>query len=356
MALNLQQRSRYASRICAGTILLKCGGETYLFVNPTPLERLMAEERYAESFEEASYREMLSLEDSVEVLQDKELWSAQLEEEYDGLPDRIENLKVDLWGAYFKQALREKVRKQVGKLRLRYNTLFEQRHQLEHATQEGVAKLARNQYLLGCGLRNLDGSRIWKEEEFLHTGTKLIDSALTSYVSEQINETIIRELAHSEPWRTVWIAGKAENSIFGQPSSQLNEEQKAILLWSRMYDAIAESTTAPPDDVISDDDVLDGWLVSESRKQTQERLKALGESKFSDTKGDAEVFIPAEGADDFKRIEAMNDLRSRMIKKQRMDVVHQKGTVKEQHMPDSRLKIRQKAIEQFKEHTRRQND
>ncbi len=357
MALNQSEKARYVSRILSGVLVLRCQDDDgkskrFLFVNPTPLERMLAEERYHDTIEDSSYRGIMTLEESVMSLESNELWSAQQEEEVEKLPDTIEQLKVDLYNSYFKQTFREKIRKQLIRCKNRLLNLYQDRHQLEYVTQEGVAKLARNQYLLGCGLRNFDGSRIWDGYDFLDTATRLIDSALPSFMSQQLDETIIRELAHTEPWRTIWIAGKTENSILGKPSAEFNEEQKAILLWSRMYDNVHESPNSPIDNIIEDDDVLDGWLISENRKQEQEKMKSMGEEKFGGKKGDQEVFIPVDGKDDFDRVHSMNDVRSRLVQKQRFNKLHQKGTVKEQDMPDSKLKIRSQAMQQYKEHVR----
>jgi hypothetical protein len=160
-------------------------------------------------------------------------------------------------------------------------------------------------------------------------------------------------LARTEPWKSIWIAGKTESSVFGKPSSELTEEQKAIVLWSRMYDSVYENPKCPPDFIINDDDTLDGWLITQNRKRESEVKGAYGEQHLGKVgKDGAEVYIPVQSAKDAQRGEEMNDARARIIKRQRMAAVKSKGSIKEQYMPDSQITMKAQARKQFSDHVK----
>ena len=61
------------------------------------------------------------------------------------------------------------------------------------------------------------------------------------------------------------------------------------------------------------------------------------------------MFIPAETAEDAKRIEGMNEAGAAFAKRQRMALLQKQGTVKEQHMPDSKQQISVQAATEFRE-------
>ena len=44
-------------------------------------------------------------------------------------------------------------------------------------------------------------------------------------------------------------------------------DQKNILILSRMYDNVQESLDCPADDIMQDDDMLDGWFIHQKNKK-----------------------------------------------------------------------------------------
>ena len=82
-----------------------------------------------------------------------------------------------------------------------------------------------------------------------------------------LGESEIRELARSEPWKSIWSSSKNEGVLFGKRAIELSEEQKHLIMWSTMYDSIGESPDSPSDKIIADDDMLDGWLILQRRER-----------------------------------------------------------------------------------------
>ena len=152
-----------------------------------------------------------------------------------------------------------------------------------------------------------------------------------------LSENIIRELAREEPWKSLWTT--RENSrakLFNiSDNEELTSNQKHLLIWSQVYDNIQESMDCPTDDVIKDDDLLDGWFVIQAKKREKDRLEKEFEEKNNNDKikNASEVYIMANPNEknSIEKINALNDPYSASIKKQRLEVIKQKGGHARQH-------------------------
>ena len=111
----------------------------------------------------------------------------------------------------------------------------------------------------------------------------------------------------------------------------------------------------PSDSVINDDDMLDGWFIIQNKKQDKERAESELESRVSNDKisNSEEVFVFAETQQDVDAINSVNSYQAQMVKKERMEVLQQKGEAQDLDFRDQRLKMTQMSNEQFKGKFRR---
>ena len=56
------------------------------------------------------------------------------------------------------------------------------------------------------------------------------------------------------------------------PDREMTFDQRNICVWSRMYDNVQESHECPSEDVLNDDDLLDGWFIIQRKKQEHDKL------------------------------------------------------------------------------------
>ena len=90
-----------------------------------------------------------------------------------------------------------------------------------------------------------------------------------------------------------------------------------------MYDNVYENTDSPDDDVIQDDDCLDGWFIVQRRKYETEKTRRetedlLGNSKIANSQ---EVFIMAPDQEAANKLYDLNDPVARSVVRSRQ---HQK--------------------------------
>lgn len=118
-----------------------------------------------------------------------------------------------------------------------------------------------------------EDSKYWNSwEEFLREKDhKLVSNILMEILNSagRIESKIIRQVAKSPAWRHKWAASKAL-SLFPVNIIDMTDEQALLIYWSQIYDSVYEAYERPPQDVIDDDEKLDAWLESQSKKVDSE--------------------------------------------------------------------------------------
>ena len=103
-----------------------------------------------------------------------------------------------------------------------------------------------------------------------------------------------------------------------------------------MYDSIAESPESPSDEIILDDDMLDGWLIIQRReRELRTKQKAaediIGNEKIANSD---EVYIVAKSEEDISNINELNDPQAKAIKHAREKALLSEERTKQQDLPD----------------------
>ncbi|SVB71958.1 uncharacterized protein METZ01_LOCUS224812, partial [marine metagenome] len=84
-----------------GIVYCNFGSKIYLIHESSPLNKVIAAQIYEDRLKEAQLRGVLSDEELLEQLMGLDLWSVSEQAELDAMPKRIENMKVQLYQAYF---------------------------------------------------------------------------------------------------------------------------------------------------------------------------------------------------------------------------------------------------------------
>jgi len=329
------------ARIIAGCLRFSVDGKRYLIRQPGRLRRYKAQQVYQEALTEALEDELYSDSEIENLLRSNGLWDDERQKQTATLDKDIEKLKVGLFRAFFKSKERDVIRKALSAAKQELASLYAQKNIYSPMGATGFAQVARTRYLVGSGLLNDKGKRVWKDDEFYKGNDSLLDEAVTAYSEAQISDVVMRALARSDQWRSVWNCKDNCLDIFGRCAVDLTEEQRNLLSWSQLYDSIAEHPNPPHDDIIRDDDAFDGWLVIQRRERERQRKEATAEGMLSgmNLPESGEIFLMAETDEDLQNIESLNSPQAAAIKRERLAHIAKKGEVEEQHMPDSRREI-----------------
>jgi len=331
------KKELYISRIITGFFRCRINEKVFLLKQPDRHTRHIAQEIFIESFKEAELDGLYVQEELDFFMYSNNVWDEEREKQIVQMPKDIEELKVRLFEATFKSEERKLIRKMLGIAKEKFSELHKEKNLYNHLSCEGFASMNKMRYLVGKGLCFENGDRVWKDDDFWKQTDPLLEDATSVFIENKISDYEFREIARTDPWRSTWSCRKSENSLFGVPAVDLTEEQKSIIIWSSLYDNIYEHPESPPEDVVEDDDLLDGWLIVQRRKRKKNEIASSVDNLIKNDKirNSKEIYLIADSKEDAKKIDSLNDMTAKMIKKERANALKKHGVLAEEHMPDS---------------------
>lgn len=342
-------RELVISRIVAGCLRVRVGGRVYCIRSPHPEQVYVALEIQQEVLQDSLERGLYDEDEFLAHLFEAGLWDERREEAIRGIPDDIETLKCGLYEMQFRSDERAKIRKQLRAAKDKLAELFVQRHQHDHQSAHGLARAVRNRYLLAASLylgqKPVFGAADEMENRFWTEQSSLLENVQMEATRLALSEGDFRELARTEPWRTLWSCRKAENTLFGIPPASYTDEQRTLVSWSMLYDNVHEHPDCPGDDVLEDDDLLDGWLIHQRKKRQSVVGKAEELVSNERVRNSDEVYKVVDTLEDARKLNQMNDPAARAIKESRWKALDKAGELSETELPDVKRKLRMQAVQ-----------
>jgi len=346
--MDFSERELLVFRIRSGVYRIPMSGFTIKIYTPTIEDELEACDVYQKSYYEALNDDIMTEEDCFEWMIENDLWSYQEDKDIETYKEEMKNLKVNIYKKFNNARLRESARAYLRAAESALTSLASKKNIYQANTCEGIAQLDRSLFLLGrcsfVGTEQLD-------LESVNSNT-----LLNKYYSLVLNEAESRELARNDPWRSIWALRETGTyNLFSNKDRELSMDQKNLLVWSRMYDNIQESMDCPSDKIIEDDDALDGWFVEQKRKQDKERIVDQVEASITNDKikNSQEILLFADNETDAKNVDELNSVNAKMIKKERKDVLKQKGSAVDLDFADQKMRINNLSDDKFKSKFRR---
>lgn len=341
-------RELLVARICSGSMRVRVGETTYYIRSPGREAAYSAAELYQEQLQEAQFRGLYDEQELLVFLLEEGLWDEERQKLLEKLPKEIEEFKLSLFKATFKTKERQVIRKALGMAKERLASLEAERHSHDYLSAKGLALIAKHRFILACSIYSKNGQPLFPEESYWEDSGQRLDAISVAYAALRLEEKVYRDLARNEPWRSLWQCRKAEGSVFGISPIDYTEEQRNLVAYASMYDSVFEHPECPGDEVIEDDDMMDGWLIHQRREREARLGKKSGDDILSDKmKSSQEVYLIADTAQDAERVMGMNDEHSRSVQKQRFEHLRKKGVVNELDMPDTAARLRMEAVQKI---------
>lgn len=351
--MDAARRELIVARLCAGSVRVTGpAGRGYLVKRPTREQQYAAALLYDDVYRRSQLEGLFSDEEILDQLVRNELWDESREKLYSELPKQIEELKVRMYQAAFKASERSALAKYLGRAKDEFERLGRERGALGHLSCSGTAAVAKARYLVGVGLHTLGGKPVFPDDDdFWASDSSLLDDVMASYSRQRLGDGELREVSRTEPWRSLWGAHKVEGSVFGVPPADYTDEQRAVVSWSLLYDSVYSHPECPPDEVLDDDDLMDGWMILQRRERERRTAEGQGERMLGSDKvrGHQEVYLVAETVDDARKVIGLNDDFSKVVQKQRFDHLKSKGVVNELDMPDTNKRLRMEVTRKLSE-------
>jgi hypothetical protein len=337
----------YLSRILSGFYIFINGGNKYKLVYPNINIKYEAELYADQEYENNKFNDWISEDNIVDSLTSIGLWTYNGDDSLKSIEKQIDDYKVELYKNFLNPSKLKSVKKTLSNLKNTYNRLFETRHSLDQYTLSGYCQLLKNNYIIVHSLLDENNHRVF-------TSLDNTDSTLLSVLSNIIGQntidmTVFKKIARSDTWRNYWSANK--DYLFDRATINWTDEQKTLVVLTKMYDSAYDHPECPPDSVFEDDDMFDGWMILQKRENEKTRNKNRTEKVLEGKKLDkaGEVFIVANSKEEAQNIYDLNDNGSRHTIRERESVLKNSNqTIEDAQLPDVQRQLVMQSNQQFK--------
>jgi len=340
--MNFSEREYFVYRVRSGIYLLEYEDKEIELRSPTVDDMFRANTLYQKVYTSCIQDRILTQEEMEEFMLERNLWTAEEEKKIEDLNNNLELLKEAIYNERADETLVERRRLYIRRTEQVLKELHAKKNAYSSNTCEGIASSEKAYYLFSlCCYHNNE------RYEFIDDNCT---NLYYSWLPQVLKSDQVRELARTEPWRSVWLTKDVNDLFAHEKGRELNIDQKNIVQWSTMYDSIAESHEAPSSQVIEDDDMLDGWFIAQRKKREQKESQNDIDSRVqnSNISGSQEVYVMARGKQDAKNIHNANSPAGKMIKKQREAVIRRKGQAEDLDFKDRKMNLASQANSQFK--------
>jgi hypothetical protein len=340
------EREFFISMIRFGGLYIEKDNLT-LLVKPLTIEQsYKASIIYNKAYEQAIIDEIMSEDEINDWMLQNGLWSKVHDNKTEGLKKDLEKLKIEIYNNRNDSKLRERIR-----LYIRAG----EKQMLEHLREKSIYyQNSREGYALSEKISWIIKNSTYCDDKLYDFKDVSLSYIVDEWQSSVLSEGIIRELAREEPWKSLWSikSNGIKKLFYNEDNQELTLNQKNLVIWSQIYDNIQESMDCPNDDVIKDDDLLDGWFLIQAKKREKEKLEKDFESGTRNDKiknaGEVYVVVDPNDKDSISKVDSMNDSVSQLIKKQRFEVINQKNGAYQHDFADEKQKMQMQITNQMR--------
>jgi hypothetical protein len=339
--VEIHEREFYLYKILAGLHHVCVEGRFFVVRPNTVLDRYYAAKIYNEIFK--SDETLFNNETIEDYLIEHGYWSATLKQRLKKVEKDIENSLVTLYEGRDNKSIQKRNRTKLAELREERGELLDKRHCFDNMTIEYIAASAKYKFLIGSALYEGD-HKYWSSPDDWQTPDTFLDKVVKEVNRGFIPFAFYREIARTEPWRSMWVAKKSGSPLFPFPATELTDGQQLLVSWSVRYENLYQHPNCPSDSVIEDDDLLDGWYIIEARKHKEEKKEGvLGKIKNPAIANSEEIFIVADNPDEYDEINDLNNVYTKSIIRKREMELKERGKMKEEEFSDVKQKLQMKA-------------
>lgn len=336
-------------RILSKKQVLSYGNDLLCLISPSINLQIEADIIYQDVYESNLYNDFILEEDLIQYLINAKIILPNYQQIVSDTEKKLDKAKMFLYQEYIDIKKRRRNRIKIDSLKKQLAKLHMEVHSFDFLVLENLAKGQRHEYII-------------KHTLFYHNTDKLvfpaqedISSIKFTNIIDLISKNVLditdyKRIARSEYWRNYYVNSK--HNLFPYSAIEYSEEQKSLINISSMYDKIYEHPESPSEEIIKDDDALDGWMIynqEEIKKQKQE--KGVDSMMSEKVRNSNEVFLMA--GNDKQQAQDILSLNSKVGLdkiKSRFAATKDGKVVQESELPDVRGEITQKLKELSRNH------
>lgn len=325
-------------RILSGKVLFYYKNDQYELRPVSADTRYEAQIIYDNIINDEKYNDWIR-EDSLDfLLITTGLWTRDTKQILKDIEKKIDRTKVDMYLSASLSDKLKKLRRSLNEYKNQLNKILEHRHNLFANTLEGYATGIKNEYIL-CNTLFKNNNRVFPKNISSDQASYVYFNDLVTEVNKQnLPIEMYKKLSRSGMWRSYWNCNKEK--IFNKSVCDWTDDQRTLVSITKMYDNVYEHPECPNDEIIEDDDMLDGWMIHQREKNKKAKKQAMIDDMNPKLKNAQEVFLFPQNNQDLEEIIGLNSEQSLMRMKQKVAYVKNNGEVEDGALPDVQNELR----------------
>lgn len=294
-------------RIINGYFYLEVEDIKYKILYPTNDQKYSAEMLYASIMDDSKFDSEYFNQTNVDIiLSAYQIWTGKEKEQLEELDKKIDEYKMKIFEHYDEKQHLKQAKKELEIMKQMKLELLTKKHAYDYLTREHIAQNAYNQYIISQCVYTCDNQPVFSSN-YDEIDLDLLRKIMSKIDQYNITSQDLRAICRSEIWRNY----TCQADIFGR-SVDMNDDQRNLLFLQRMYNNVYEHPECPADEIINDDDALDGWFLYHRKKAKKQKKKneALSKVRGKVNKHDF-VYIIADNQEERDAIYELNDIKGK---------------------------------------------
>lgn len=299
-------------RILLGYYYINIDNQSYKILSPSLQIKYDAEILYDNLIEDNKFDKIWLTRKEIEMyLITNGIWNINDDKIIKDLENQIDDIKVDIYIHFFNSTKRKSLVSNLEFAQKNLTKLYAKKQSLDFLSIEEHALNAKNEYML---IKTIyDGAN----NLVFNINKDIEHNMLQNFIREIVNNSLdtkqIRALAKSEIWRSYSSVCNLQRDIINT-----SDDYKHLINIHNMYYNVRQHPECPLEDIINDDNALDGWFIQQNRKADKEKKKNAILDKVGGKINDkaSHVFIFTNNEEEIQQINDLNDFEQKALKQE----------------------------------------
>ena len=312
-------------RIIAGYYFINYNNKSLKVKSPSLKIKYEAEQLYEFILEDNRYTTSWIDDLYLQVLLDTQnIWKKADEDFLKHSQGLLDSNKKMLYKEFKNKESRKSIKKDLEIIRIQISDLHKRKDSLNHMTLKDFAGTIKNEFII-MNCVYVKNKPFFKKENLNNYDYKIVQDLSKFFIDNQLTVSRLRKISRSDTWRSYY-----SDNTFNKGSAYQTDDQRHLISLSKMYDSVRQHMEAPTEEVIEDDDALDGWFLVQKEKSEKEKNKNHLLEKIGNKTGlgnDGEVFIMSSDKEETGEIYGLNNPLVMRDLKKNLEIAKEKGSV-----------------------------
>lgn len=294
-------------RILIGYYYVDIKNTKYKVTYPDIQTKYHAEILYDEIIEDNKYDKVWLTKEEIKLyLEYNNTWNKEFEEKLSQNKKLLDLTKIDLYLNFSNAKKKDSNKKRIKNIQKEIDNLVTRKSSMDHLTVEDHASSIKNQYII-MNCIYLEDELVFDNQDSDHYDSQIVQKFLLEIINNMISPSDLKKLARSELCRSYFSSCQIKKDFLN-----INDDYRHLNSLVNMYDNVRQHPECPSEEIIDDDDALDGWFIYQQEKIRKEKKKNEILNKVGGKAKDAnEVFFISNDENELKEIFDINDMQGK---------------------------------------------